>query len=193
MSTIQKQVSFRFKKKLDEKTGMETTRQPETLTISYPLVASLITSASEKGLQLIQEAVEAVIDSRAKELLKDYTSANFPYSELDWEKIATMPPAQRRGTGISTEQWEAFLAEYSKVMPALTNKSQEQVDNAAAILGRRLATVKNSKEHLAFFEKQLGIFMESPNAADYSDVLEYLVSKIEEYKSLTAEDILAKL
>ena len=194
MNFTQKEVNFSYKTRKDQATGMEEKRPTEVLAINFPAVADLVKETSEKGLALIQEAVEAIMIGRARELLENCSSANFPYDQLDWEVIANLPPAQRRGGGISKEQWDAFLADYCTVMPGITGKSQDQIDNASAILGKRLSTVKNSKDHLAFFEKQLGMYITgAPNAAEYTDVLEFLTSKVDEYKSLTADDVLKNL
>ena len=208
MSTIQKEVTFNYKKKKDEQTGMESKRAPEVLKINFPTVQDLVTAAvaglnsddeavkktAENSLSLIQDAVEGIIIGQARSVLEDKTAENFPYNEIDWEYIANLPPAQRKGGGIPKEQWEAFTADYSAVMPAITGKDQEKIDNAATLLGRRLATVKNSKEHLKFFEEQLNLYTaQAPNAAEYVDVLEFLNSKIEEYLSLDSAALLAKL
>lgn len=197
MNTIQKEVTFRYKTTKDKETGAEFKRPDEVLKISFPVVdADFIAELSEKGASLLQDAVESVIVGRARELLEgqNVTSANFDYSSLVWETIANLPPAQRRGGGIAKELWESFIEDYKAVMPGVTGKSVEQVNNAANILSKRLATVKTSKDHLDFFETQLGLYVHnSEHAGEFTDVLEFLLSKIEEYRGLSAEETLKNL
>lgn len=194
MNVIRQEVRFGYREKLDQATGMKTRRIPDLLTIDFPILADLVLNASEKVQNLLQDAVNQVLVERARELLASYDAKTFPYVELDFEKIANLPPAQRKGGGIAQETWDAFIEDYKTIIVAVTGKTQDQVDNAAKILSKRLVGYKTSKDHLIFFAQMLALYQaNSPNAAEYSDVVEFLTSKIEEGLNTTPEQALANL
>ena len=131
-----KPTEFRFKKSKDKETGIETIREPVTLPVPYPSVQGIVKILENggKGLELLREAVEGVINSAVRDLLNDdykLDATNFPAEKVSWEYIANLPKAQRRGGGIPKETWEAFAQDYCEVMPEITNKSLDQVAAAA--------------------------------------------------------------
>ena len=58
----------------------------------------------------------------------------------------------------------------------------------------RLTQVKTKEPVLNFLVEQLGIYAENaPNASDYTEVIEFLVGRADEYLNLSDEDLLGNL
>jgi len=101
-----KAVEFKFKKSVDAETGITTIRKPVILTMPYPTLEGVINilQGSAKGLELLNEAIEGIINDAARVVLADttLTAATFPYDKVSWEAIATQPKADRRGGLLSS-------------------------------------------------------------------------------------------
>lgn len=103
-----------------------------------------------------------------------------------WEGIANLPKEDRRS--IPAEAWEAFSKAYLEIMPAVANKTQEQVGNAIQVYLKKFAQVKTNKPVLSQLKQQLGLFIEHcKNADDFVEILELLDRKADEY--LKSDDI----
>jgi len=73
-------------------------------------------------------------------------------------------------------------------MPSVSGKTAAQVGNAVEVYTRKLTPVKTNKPVLQALQVQLSLYIEhSPNAAEYEDVLEFLLRRIENY--LKADDV----
>jgi len=193
-----KSVQYNFKKSKDKDTGIETVREALQLAVPYPSVAGIIDILEKGGkqLELLQDAMKAVVDAQVRELINDDTTLNaatLPMDKLMWEYIANLPKAQRGG-GIPKETWEAFGKDYCEVMPAVTGKTLEQVANAAKILVGKLNAVKTNEPVLNLLLNQLAIYMDkSPNAEEYQACVQFLLEKADSYLNVSEEELLAKL
>ena len=196
---VTKPVRFNFKKSKDKATGVETVREPVDLAIPYPSVQGIINilEGGGKGLELLIEAMENVVNTTARDLLYEDLNLNastFPTEKVSWEFIANIPKAQRRGGGIPKETWEAFGQDYTEVMPDLTGKTIDQVSNMAKILVSKLTGIKTHKEALLLVQEQLAIYIESAgNAADYIECVEFLLNKADTLLNVSPEELLANL
>lgn len=195
-----KPVNFNFKKSKDKDTGIETIRDTVQLGMAYPSIQGLVDilgNEDKKGLELLMEAVETVINAAARDLLYEDTSltaATFPMNKVSWEYIANLPKAQRRGGGIAKEIWEAFGNDYVEVMPKATGKSPEQVANAAKMLVGKLTSVRTAEPVLQLLVEQLAIYMDnSPNVEDFKDCVAFLLNKADAYLNVSDEDLIANL
>jgi hypothetical protein len=194
-----KDVMFNFKKSKDKLTGIEVERKPVALAVPYVSVEGIVAilEAGGKGLELLQDAIETVINAQARELLFDDTSltaATFPVDKLSWEHIANIPKVQRRGGGIPKEVWEAFTTDYTTVMPEATGKTLEQVANMAKILGGKLAAVRTNEPVLQLCVEQLAIYAEKSEAAEeYQECIDFLVNKADTFLNVSSEELLANL
>jgi len=179
----EKEVKFNFRTVKDDATGLESKRPSVELKLPVPSVEGIIAilEAGGKQLELLQEAVAAVIVDRAREIVadkEDATADNFPYAELLWETIANLPKAERKGRGIPKEVWEDFSKDYISTMPAVTGKSAEQVGNAAKILLNKFSAVKSNKPVISLLKGQLGMYLNSSaNAEQFADCVEFLLQK----------------
>jgi len=191
--------TFNFKKSVDKATGIETIRKPVDLAVPYVNVQGLmdIIEQGGKGLELLLEGMDTIINTQARELLYEdttYTAATFPVDKLSWEFIANIPKVARRGGGIPKEVWEAFTLDYTAVMPDVTGKNVEQVANMAKILSGKLSAVKTNEPVLQLCIEQLAVYAEhSENVAEYSDCIEFLLNKAETFLNVSPEDLLANL
>jgi hypothetical protein len=197
-----KPVNFNFKKTKDKITGIETIRDTVQLAIPYPSVDGIveILQKGEKGLELLIEAMENVVNTAARDLLSDgpeghaLNAATFPTEKVSWEAIANQPKAQRRGGGIPKETWEAFATDYVEVMPEATGKSIEQVANMAKILVGKLSACRTREVVLNLVVQQLALYAEhSPNIEDYQECVAFLLNKAETFLNVSDEELTANL
>ena len=194
-----KPVAFNFKKSTDKDSGIETKREPVQLAMPYPSMEGIvgIMEGGGKGLELLMEAVEGIVNSAARDLLYDdltLNAATFPSEKVSWEFIANLPKAQRRGGGIPKETWEAFAQDYVEVMPTVTGKTIEQVANAAKILLSKLNQVKTNDAVLQLLVEQLAVYAEhAPNIDEFSDCVAFLLDKADRFLNVSEEDLLANL
>lgn len=192
-------VNFNFKKSKDKMTGIETLREAVQLAIPYPSMEGIvdILESGGKGLELLVEAIEGIVNAAARDLLNEDTAlnaANFPVNKLSWEFIANIPRAQRKGGGIPKEVWEGFAQDYVEVMPEVTGKTIEQVANAAKILVAKLSQVRTNEAVLQLLVSQLALYAEhSPNVEEYQECVSFLLNKADTYLNVSEEELLANL
>ena len=191
---------FFFKKVIVPETKEEYKRPTVELEkVPVPSIEGIIKilEAGGKQLELLQEAVQDVVISRARELVnekEDITAENFPYASLSWEIIATLPKAERRGGGISKETWEEFAKDYIAVMPAITGKDAEKIGNAAKLLLNKFNAIKTNKQVIGYLRDQLALYLNgSPSAETYKDCVEFLDSKAEVLLAADEATLLANL
>jgi hypothetical protein len=183
-TTVLQKFAFRFKK---DKLGNK--RAPVELNLPVPTIAGIvdILKAGGKELELLNDAIYSVVKSVAADIVADNPAANqdnFPAASVLWSAIANMPKAER--ATIPAEQWEGFVADYLAVMPGLTGKTADQVGLATQIYLKKFAMVKTNKPILSKLKEQLAMYVETPNAENFQDVLELLLRRVDAY--LTAEE-----
>jgi hypothetical protein len=183
--TVAKEFNFRFKK---DKLGNK--RPNVVLNLPVPTVAGFVEILKAGGPEyaLLEDAAYSVIKSVASEIVADrldISQENFPVDQVFWRAIANMPKAER--ATISQEQWDGFASDYSTIMPGLTGKTPDQVAMAVQIYLKKFAMVKTNKPILGKLKEQLGLYIETPNAENYSDVLELLLRRVDMY--LAAEEM----
>jgi hypothetical protein len=193
--TILKSEKFHFKK--------------DDLGVKRPTVELALPVPTEDGIQLMlkDEKQKAFLLEVLAEVVKDYArlqvgDENNPVnkqeeldiSKLTMEFIANIPPSERRGGGISKETWAEFFKDYLDVMPSVTGKKKEQVENAAKLFVARLQPVKTQKKILSFLKDQLGMwFTNTQQAEDFAEVYEFLSGKIEDLLKRDEAELLANL
>ena len=188
-ATVLQKFSFRFKK---DKLGNK--RAPVELNLPVPTISGIvdILKAGGKELELLNDAIYGVIKSVAGEIVADNATVsqdNFPVAQVLWSAIANMPKAER--ATIPQEQWDGFVQDYLAVMTGLTGKTAEQVGLATQIYLKKFAMVKTNKPILGKLKEQLALYMETPNAENYSDVMELLLRRVDAYLSAEEQVILA--
>ena len=190
-----KEVSFHFKK--DKKLGI---KRP-TVTLQIPSATpTLIVDILEKGgkqLDLLIEAINDYIIGQAREQVNEnekIQQESLDMKKLNWEAIANLPKAERRGGGISKETWEEFAADYIEVMPAVTGKTLEQVANASKLFMAKFQPCKTNKVVLNMLQEQLSIwFSKTPNQEDFQECYQFLDNKASELLKKDDAELLANL
>ena len=188
-ATVLQKFTFRFKK---DKLGNK--RAPVELNLPVPTISGIvdILKAGGKELELLNDAIYGVVKSVASEIVADNANIsqdNFPTAQVLWTAIANMPKAER--ATIPQEQWDGFAADYLAVMPGLTGKSADQVGLATQIYLKKFVMVKTNKPILGKLKEQLALYMETPNAENFQDVMELLLRRVDAYLSAEEQVILA--
>lgn len=193
----EKEVKFSFRSVKDADTGLESKRATIEQKIPVPSVEGIIRilESGGKGLELLLEACADVVVQRAREVLSDDEKlTEVPIELLDWEAIANLPKAERKGRGISKEVWEEFSKDYVTVMPSVTGKTAEQVGNAAKILLNKFQAVKSNKKVIELLKGQLALYLNSsPNAETFAECVEFLVNKADTLMQADEAALLAAL
>jgi len=176
-----KAVKFAFRK--DELGNKRSTIELTSLPV--PSVEGLIEilKAGGKQLDLLMTAASDVVFAQARSILNDNDSMvaeTFPYDQCNWEAIANMPEAEKRGRGIAKEIWEAFAKDYMAIMPAITGKTPEQIALAAKLFLNKYAAVKTQKPIIGKLKEQLAIYANnSNNAENFEDCIKFFDEKAE--------------
>jgi len=193
---MEKEVKFNFRANKE----LGTKRPSLTLGIKVLTLQGLVAileTGTEKEINLILETLQAPILEQARAQVDEnesITQDTLDSTKLGWEYIATLEPATRRGGGIPKEVWEAFVVDYTEVMPAITGKTAEQVGRAAALLGNKFAAVKTNKQVLSFLDTQLDMyFSNTSKAEEFADCYEFLKSKVESLLNADEASLLANL
>ncbi len=189
------QYKFNFKK--DE---FGNKRPSVELVLPVPSVEGIVAmmEAGGKQLELLQEAVAAVVLQQARTLVndkEDISQENFPFEKITWEFISNIAPKERKGGGIASEVWDAFAKDYVAVMPAVTGKSAEAVGNAAKIfLNKFSGSFKTNKPAIELLKGQLAIYIaNTQRAEEFAECVDFLSSKADTLLNQTEEDLLKNL
>lgn len=182
--------NFRFRK--DKDTG---TQRP-SIKVNLPvpnvngLVEILTNGVLEDGkyskeLELLFEAITDTIRFAATELInadENITSDRFPYEKLTWTVIANSDRSDGRSDKIPEDVWKAFVEDYVSIMPALTNKTKEQISNAAAVFVNKLNMIRSNKVLLSQLKDQFTIYVSATkNGEQFSEIVELLNRKFKTY------------
>lgn len=190
--------------KLDEKNKpvTKTTKRPSVhLPIPRPSVEGIVeiltAEGNEKELELLLEAVNAVVLDRARDLINDdleITAENFDYSKLSWTTIANLPKAERRGGGISAELWAEWAADYIAVMLQATDKPLDRVELASKVFLSKFAASKTNKPVLKVLQGQLAIYTSATTRGEeFASCIEFLDKKMETLLATDETNLLLNL
>lgn len=166
--------------------GEELKEKRPTVTLELPLPTwtGFAAVASDPKVQeytlslfadAITEAARLQVSSEEKPVNKQ--------SELDLGKLtllylANEPKVDQRGRAIDKETWEAFAKDYIAVMPAIIDKSIQQVTFAAELFTKKFAPIKTKKDVIGKLADYLDRWFEhSPNNSEFGEVYKYLSEK----------------
>lgn len=159
-----------------------------------------IVSAGEKPLALLISILEDAIQAQGRNLLNEIRARNAQNKEPDKEIkaeevdvskmlfsfIATIPAAERRGLGISDEDWEDFGKDYREVMVKVTGKEPDRIEKHIKIFQKKFAPCRNDKKALGILKDMLTLWAASTQGMeDNKDVYEYLDKRVD---TLLAEE-----
>lgn len=147
-----------------------------------------------KGLELLLEVCYDVVrdaissDVSDNEKFDQATYDAAAATKYSWDAIANQPREDRRASTIPAELWEAFAKDYIEVMPGVANKTIDAVTNATVVYLKKFSIVKTDKVVLGKLKDQLALYLEhSPNAEQFSEILDLLFKKLETY--LASDDV----
>lgn len=147
--------------------------------------------AGKKGLELLKDLMFDVVFERGRQIInawredpanagKEVPADLLKPADLDFFAIASLPKAERRGLGISEEEWDAFFENYREVMPLATGKDKERIEKHVQLFKKKFATVRNDKKVLGVLADMLTLYAAStPNLEDHQGVYEYLTKRVE--------------
>lgn len=201
MNTIMQEAKFSFKKQsVKDELGNEIKRPPVTLQVPVPTFNGLIAHLEdEKVQQFILDLVSGAIIDQVRSQVSDEdkpvnTQEELDLSKLDLKFIANMPKAERAGSGIPKEQWDAFSADYVQTIVSTTDKGPERAAKAATLLTAKFGPVRTDKAVLKFLKDQLAYYAtKTPNLEEYQDVYQFLMQKVETLLQKDNADLLAAL
>lgn len=191
-----KEVKFNFRKNAE----LGTKRPSVTLALKVLTLEGLVDileGGDEKEIALVLETLQAPILTEARNQVDEnesITGETIDHTKLTWNYISNLEPAARRGGGIPKETWEAFVADYIEVMPAVTGKTADQVTRAASLLGNKLSSVKGNKPVLGFLRQALDLYFTATNKTEeFVECYEFLVNKADALLKASDEELLKNL
>ena len=182
--TVLQQEKFFFKK---DKLGNKRADVELQIPHATPALIVDIFNKGGKPLDLLLDVVNDVFYQHTKMQINDEskpvnTQEELNMGALDWFVIAALPPAERKGSGISAETWEAFAVDYVSVMNGRIEKTAEQIATACALFLKRLAPVKWRKPYLRALKTYLDMwYANTQEAESFTDLYKFLDGKITEY------------
>jgi len=195
VGTILQPNKFHFKK---DELGVK--RPTVELALPVPTVETVTSMlADEKQRNYLLSVLADQVYLQARQQIGNEQNPVNKQDELDLSKltmefIASIPPSERRGGGISKETWTDFFKDYTEVMPSVTGKNKEQVENAGKLFVARLQPVKTQKKILAFLQSQLALWFTNTQAGeDFAEVYEFLTGKIEDFLKRDEAELLQNL
>lgn len=201
--TENKDLDFHFKKeKIKNEKGEQIGegKKHPSLKISTPVLNAEglveIISAGGKSLELLLDAANDVISGQVRNLINQVREKlptdgeikpdMIDQSKLLWSFIASIPKAERRGLGISDEDFDAFFGDYRAIMPKVTGKDADRIEKHVAIFKKRYSVCRNDKKALQVLLDNLNLWATNTSAMEENqEVFEYLKKRAE---TLLAEE-----
>lgn len=195
-SVSMEEVVFHFKK--DKELG--TKRDSVKLRLPFLTVdgvVEILESGDTKQVELLLNAANEEIVKQARQQVndkEDISEDTVDYSALSWQAIANLPPAARRGGGISQETWAEFGKDYAMVMAEAGGRNEEQINKHLSILLSKMQKAKTNKPVLNAFKGFLALYVEHTNQLEeFQECVDFLNNKIETFLNLSEAELLANL
>lgn len=196
-------MKYRFKK--DKLGNQRPAVEVNALVPSEEGIVSILTKGG-KGLELLKEAmydvIRAAIGSDVADNegfnqnvyessfieLKDAEGNAIKVPKYSWEGIANQPKEDRRANSIPEELWAEFSKDYLEVMPSVSGKTKDQLENAVAVYVKKFSQIKTNKDVLGKLQTQLALYVEhTKRGEEFSEIIELLVRKLDTY--MKSDDI----
>lgn len=154
-----------------------------------------VVAAGGKELELLMDAVEDILYNAGRDIINDLRAKNpdrtiepsmVDLTKLAWSVIANIPRAERRGLGLSDEDWESFGADYRAIMPKATGKDVDRIEKHIQLFKKKFYPCRNDKKALGVLQDMLSLWaVSSSTMEDNKEVYEYLKGRVE---TLLAEE-----
>lgn len=202
VETAIKETGVHFKKeKIRDAEGNVIGEGKKLPSLKYPLPIPTVNGflqileAGGKELELLGAAAYDVVYGQLRNLVNEIRVKNpegtitpemIDAAKLTWSFIATIPPGERRGLGISEEDWEAFSADYRAIMPKVTGKDKDRVEKHVQLFKKKFGPCRNDKKALGVLKDMLNMWAANTSSMEENeDVYEYLSKRVD---TLLAED-----
>lgn len=178
--------------------------KPEPVELVIPEVTaedilSILGSGDQKQIDLLLEAANNVVLAQARSLVDDDVekarTEGIDAAQLTWDFISKIPPATRRGGGISDELWAEFITDYTEVMQH-HGKTKDKAETGAKLLAKRFNPVKDNKKIVQALQQNLMLWF--TNTSDdskekFQQVYETLTSKADTLLAKDEDAVLAAI
>lgn len=153
-----------------------------------------IIQAGGKELELLLEAAFDVVYNGGRDIINDIRAKNVEakkgdeeikaeqvdLTKLAWSVLANIPRAERRGLGISDEDWDSFAADYRAIMPKVTGKEVDRIEKHIQLFKKKFYPCRNDKKALGVLQDALGMWASNTSSMeDNQDVYEYLKGRVD--------------
>lgn len=152
-----------------------------------------------KELQLLDAALFDVVYRMARQQINDFreknseatiTEAALNYAGLDWTAIANLPPSSRGSVVPADEDFTAFYQSYIAIMPGVTGKPKDKIENHTAIFSQGFKKQRNNVAILGVLRDALAMYAANADEAtveEHAEVLGYLVARCEKFIAAPVE------
>lgn len=160
-----------------------------------------LTGDSPKILEYIVNIVNGSVYEAAKDQVNDETNPVSTQDKLNLDELTLEYLAnqtrERKSSGISKEDWEAFKESFNTTMPLITGRDPEKVKLACRHMMNRFAKVQTSKKVLEILKPMISVWyiaLKTPEEQErFAPIAKYLSDKIDEYMNVTEDSMLAEL
>lgn len=196
--------NFHFKVEKLTKEEKEAGKEPQpkrptvSLSLPVPTLEGVIKGMqdpvhSAKIQEYILELLSDEVQKQARLQVADEKNPVNKQDQLDISKLtlaflANIPKAERTGGGIAKEVWELFAEDYKAVMPAVTGKDAEKIENASKLLLAKFQPIKREKKAIAFLKDQLALWFTNTKPESQEEFKDCYAFLDEKADSLLAAD-----
>ena len=191
-----KEASYHFKKEKIRNAAGDVIGEGKKL----PTVKLNVPRPTAEGLLKIIEAggkeLELLLDAAADEVLdrvrniinevrvklpegQEIKPEMIDLAQAHWSVIANLPKPERKGLGISDDDWNDFAADYRAIMPQVTGKDADRIEKHVALFTKKFAPCRNDKKALSVLKDMLDMWAANTgNMEDNQTVYEYLSGRV---------------
>lgn len=191
-----KEVTYHFKKEkirdADNKVIGEGKKHPSVKkVVPVPTAEGIlkIVEAGGKDLEFLQELMRDAIQDfgriqinalRDKGTDVEIKPEMIDDSQLAWSVIANAPRGEKRGLGISDEDWNDFAADYRAIMPGALNKDKDRIEKHVQLYLKKFSACRNDKKALQVLKNSLDVWAANTSQMEENQtVYEYLNERLD--------------
>lgn len=198
VSSDQKDFSYHFKKekiKNADGTVIGEGKKLPSVKVSLPVPNAQglleIVSHGGKELGLVLDLMAEAVFDQGRTLVNEFRAKNAdaeikPETFAQWAAqltfpfIASIPRGERKGLGISEDDWKDFGADYVAVMPAVTGKDLDRINKHVQLFQKKFYPCRNDKKALTVLHEMLLLWaVNTSSMEDNETVYNYLKERVE--------------
>ena len=168
-----------------------------TVSVEYPApnaagIVEMLQSDDTKLVSMIVESTQNILHNH----IRGYVDADLDFDQaklqelvdagkINLETIAHIPKADRNT--LTKEDLENFAADYIRIMPEVTGKTEAQVATAAGLFVDKFKKVAGDNQVLEILQTQLGLFVDSAPeevVETHQQVINWAANKLDELLSI---------